>query len=124
MPGKYLCVLGWELACSNLASWLFIQRPEKLNDKPSVLPAVEVIAPGGSYNPDFFSHQVNSTSTTSSNVSTDLSLFSAASPTLWSQALLQEAHDVEVKKQKEDLKTEKQLAFNKEDKATEVHAWS
>lgn len=39
-------------------SSLFYQRPEKLNEKPSVLPAVEVIAPGGSYNPDFFSHQV------------------------------------------------------------------
>uniref|UniRef100_A0A3P9NTH3 Ribosome biogenesis protein NOP53 n=1 Tax=Poecilia reticulata TaxID=8081 RepID=A0A3P9NTH3_POERE len=35
-----------------------VKRPEKLNEKPSVLPAVEVIAPGGSYNPDFFSHQV------------------------------------------------------------------
>ncbi|XP_029025979.1 ribosome biogenesis protein NOP53 [Betta splendens] len=68
-----------------------VKRPEKLNEKPSVLPAVEVIAPGGSYNPDFFSHQ----------------------------ALLQEAHEVEVKKQKEELKTEKQLSFNKEDKATE-----
>lgn len=40
-----LCVVVW-------------QRPERLNEKPSVLPAVEVIAPGGSYNPDFFSHQV------------------------------------------------------------------
>lgn len=37
---------------------LFSQRPERLNKQPSVLPAVEVIAPGGSYNPDFFSHQV------------------------------------------------------------------
>lgn len=35
-----------------------LQRPSKLNEKPSVLPAVEVIAPGASYNPDFFSHQV------------------------------------------------------------------
>uniref|UniRef100_A0A3Q0R0Z1 Ribosome biogenesis protein NOP53 n=1 Tax=Amphilophus citrinellus TaxID=61819 RepID=A0A3Q0R0Z1_AMPCI len=35
-----------------------VKRPEKLNEKPSVLPAVEVIAAGGSYNPDFFSHQV------------------------------------------------------------------
>lgn len=38
--------------------FVFCQRPEKLNEKPSLLPAVEVIAPGGSYNPDFFSHQV------------------------------------------------------------------
>lgn len=37
---------------------LFSQRPERLNEQPSVLPAVEVIGPGGSYNPDFFSHQV------------------------------------------------------------------
>ncbi|XP_077396473.1 ribosome biogenesis protein NOP53 [Festucalex cinctus] len=68
-----------------------VKRPGKLNDKPSVLPAVEVIAPGGSYNPDFFSHQ----------------------------ALLQEAHDVEVKKQKAEDKIERQLAVNKEDRATE-----
>ncbi|KAM9359770.1 ribosome biogenesis protein NOP53 [Symphorus nematophorus] len=68
-----------------------VKRPEKLNEKPSVLPAVEVIAPGGSYNPDFFSHQ----------------------------ALLQEAHDVEAKKQKEEEKIERQLAVNREDTATE-----
>uniref|UniRef100_A0A3Q3W315 Ribosome biogenesis protein NOP53 n=1 Tax=Mola mola TaxID=94237 RepID=A0A3Q3W315_MOLML len=68
-----------------------VKRPEKLNEKPSILPAVEVIAPGGSYNPDFFSHQ----------------------------ALLQEAHGVEVKKQKIEDKIEKQLAVNKEDTATE-----
>ncbi|XP_071351767.1 ribosome biogenesis protein NOP53 isoform X2 [Trachinotus anak] len=68
-----------------------VKRPEKLNEKPSVLPAVEVIAPGGSYNPDFFSHQ----------------------------ALLQEAHEVEVKKQKEEDKIERQVAVNKEDTATE-----
>lgn len=68
-----------------------VKRSEKLNKKPSVLPAVEVIAPGGSYNPDFFSHQ----------------------------ALLQEAHEVEVKKKKEEDRIEKQLAYNKEDTATE-----
>ncbi|XP_038550274.1 ribosome biogenesis protein NOP53 isoform X2 [Micropterus salmoides] len=68
-----------------------VKRPEKLNEKPSVLPAVEVIAPGGSYNPDFFSHQ----------------------------ALLLEAHEVEVKKQKEEDKIAKQLAVNREDTATE-----
>ncbi|XP_030264482.1 ribosome biogenesis protein NOP53 [Sparus aurata] len=68
-----------------------VKRPERLNEKPSVLPAVEVIAPGGSYNPDFFSHQ----------------------------ALLQEAHEVEVKKQKDENKIERQLAVNREDTATE-----
>ncbi|XP_026182886.1 ribosome biogenesis protein NOP53 isoform X2 [Mastacembelus armatus] len=68
-----------------------VKRPEKLNEKPSMLPAVEVMAPGGSYNPDFFSHQ----------------------------SLLQEAHEVEVKKQKEEDKIERQLAVNKEDTATE-----
>ncbi|KAL6116483.1 nop53 [Pungitius sinensis] len=67
------------------------RRPARLNEKPSVLPAVEVIAAGGSYNPEFFSHQ----------------------------ALLQEAHDVEVKKQKEEDKLTKQLAVNKEHFATE-----
>ncbi|CAJ1066179.1 ribosome biogenesis protein NOP53 isoform X2 [Xyrichtys novacula] len=68
-----------------------VKRPEKLNEKPSVLPAVEVIAPGGSYNPDFFSHQ----------------------------ALLQEAHGVEVKKKKEEDKIERQLAVNRDNIATE-----
>ncbi|TWW76714.1 ribosome biogenesis protein NOP53 isoform X1 [Takifugu flavidus] len=68
-----------------------VKRPERLNEQPSVLPAVEVIAPGGSYNPDFFSHQ----------------------------ALLQEAHDVEVKKHKAEEKIERQLAFDKDDTATE-----
>ncbi|XP_037533996.1 ribosome biogenesis protein NOP53 isoform X2 [Nematolebias whitei] len=71
-----------------------VKRPEKLNEKPSVLPAVEVIAPGGSYNPDFFSHQ----------------------------ALLQEAHMVEVKNKKEEDRIEKQLAVNNEDKATQETA--
>ncbi|KAF6736033.1 Glioma tumor suppressor candidate region gene 2 protein [Oryzias melastigma] len=68
-----------------------VPRPEKLNQKPSVLPAVEVIAPGGSYNPDFLAHQ----------------------------ALLQEAHDVEVQKQKQEDKLQRQLAVRKEDRATE-----
>lgn len=68
-----------------------VKRPDRLHERPSVLPAVEVIAPGGSYNPDFFSHQ----------------------------ALLQEAHQVEVKKQKDEDKIERQLAVNKEDTATE-----
>uniref|UniRef100_A0A673HRD9 Ribosome biogenesis protein NOP53 n=1 Tax=Sinocyclocheilus rhinocerous TaxID=307959 RepID=A0A673HRD9_9TELE len=68
-----------------------VKRPDRLNEKPSVLPAIEVIAPGGSYNPDFFSHQ----------------------------DLLREAHEVEVKKQKAEEKLARQLAVN-EDKATEV----
>uniref|UniRef100_A0A3Q2XIS9 Ribosome biogenesis protein NOP53 n=1 Tax=Haplochromis burtoni TaxID=8153 RepID=A0A3Q2XIS9_HAPBU len=68
-----------------------VKRPEKLNEKPSVLPAVEVIAPGGSYNPDFFSHQ----------------------------ELLREAHEVELKKKKVEDKLERQLAYNKADTATE-----
>lgn len=40
--------------------------------------------------------------------------------TLWTQALLQEAHDIEVKKQKEEDKIAKQLAVNRADTATEV----
>ncbi|KAI1894063.1 hypothetical protein AGOR_G00130130 [Albula goreensis] len=68
-----------------------VKRPAKLNEKPSALPAVEVIAPGGSYNPEFFSHQ----------------------------ALLLQAHEVEVKKQKEEQKVERQLAVSQEDTATE-----
>lgn len=68
-----------------------VKRPEKLNEKPSELPAIEIIAPGGSYNPDFFSHQ----------------------------ALLQEAHGVEVKKLRAEERLEKQLAVNRQDVATE-----
>ncbi|XP_063061930.1 ribosome biogenesis protein NOP53 [Engraulis encrasicolus] len=68
-----------------------VKRPEKLNEKPSELPAIEIIAPGGSYNPDFFSHQ----------------------------ALLGEAHEVEVKKLKAEERVEKRLAVNRLDIATE-----
>uniref|UniRef100_A0A669QFC5 Ribosome biogenesis protein NOP53 n=1 Tax=Phasianus colchicus TaxID=9054 RepID=A0A669QFC5_PHACC len=35
-----------------------VKRPLRLQQKPSQLPAVEVIAPGGSYNPTFEDHQV------------------------------------------------------------------
>uniref|UniRef100_A0A672L0U6 Ribosome biogenesis protein NOP53 n=1 Tax=Sinocyclocheilus grahami TaxID=75366 RepID=A0A672L0U6_SINGR len=66
-------------------------RPERLNEKPLFLPAIEVITPGGSYNPDFFSHQ----------------------------DLLREAHEVEVKKLKAEEKLARQLAVN-EDIAPEV----
>nr|XP_008123428.1 PREDICTED: glioma tumor suppressor candidate region gene 2 protein-like [Anolis carolinensis] len=54
-----------------------------MKKKPSNLPAVEVIAPGGSYNPSFQSHQ----------------------------ALLLQAHEVEVKRQKAEDKLERQLSF-------------
>lgn len=76
---------------SNRQKKKLVKRPEKLNEKPSELPAIEVIAPGGSYNPDFFSHQ----------------------------ALLQEAHEVEVKKLKAEERLEKQLAVNRQELATE-----
>nr|XP_060639764.1 ribosome biogenesis protein NOP53 isoform X2 [Anolis sagrei ordinatus] len=60
-----------------------VKRPERMKKKPSQLPAVEVIAPGGSYNPSFQSHQ----------------------------ALLLQAHEVEVKRQKAEDKLERQLNF-------------
>ncbi|KAA0701708.1 Ribosome biogenesis protein NOP53 [Triplophysa tibetana] len=63
-----------------------VRRPSKLNEKPSVLPAVEIIAPGASYNPDFVSHQ----------------------------ELLGEAHKVEVKRLKEEEKLQRQLAVTGE----------
>ncbi|XP_048017352.1 ribosome biogenesis protein NOP53 [Megalobrama amblycephala] len=66
-----------------------VKRPDRLNEKPSVLPAIEVVAPGASYNPDFFSHQ----------------------------DLLREAHEVEVKKLKAEERLKRQLAVN-EDIAT------
>ncbi|XP_072286733.1 ribosome biogenesis protein NOP53 [Pyxicephalus adspersus] len=58
-----------------------VKRPERLNKKPSQLPAVEVVAPGASYNPTYESHQM----------------------------LLLQAHEVEVKKLKEEQKLERQL---------------
>ncbi|KAM5146779.1 ribosome biogenesis protein NOP53 [Mantella aurantiaca] len=58
-----------------------VKRPERLNKKPSELPAVEVVAPGASYNPTYESHQV----------------------------LLLQAHEVEVKKLKVEKKLERQL---------------
>ncbi|KAF5895304.1 ribosome biogenesis protein NOP53, partial [Clarias magur] len=68
-----------------------VTRPKKLNEKPSVLPAVEVIGPGGSYNPDFLSHQT----------------------------LLLAAHEAEVKKVKVEEKLKRQVAVKKTDIATE-----
>ncbi|XP_043918730.1 ribosome biogenesis protein NOP53 [Protopterus annectens] len=69
-----------------------IKRPDWLQTKPSQLAAVEVISPGGSYNPTFESHQ----------------------------ALLLKAHEVELKKLKEEEKLNSQLSVPvKEDIATE-----
>ncbi|XP_076837053.1 ribosome biogenesis protein NOP53 [Brachyhypopomus gauderio] len=67
-----------------------VKRPEKLNVKPSLLPAVEVAAPGASYNPEFSSHQ----------------------------ALLLGAHESEVKRLKAEEKLERQTAIRREDLAT------
>ncbi|XP_068766174.1 ribosome biogenesis protein NOP53 [Struthio camelus] len=60
-----------------------VKRPARLQKKPSEAPAVEVIAAGGSYNPTFEDHQ----------------------------ALLLQAHEVELKKQKAEEKVERQLSF-------------
>ncbi|XP_060711931.1 ribosome biogenesis protein NOP53 isoform X2 [Hemiscyllium ocellatum] len=60
-----------------------LKRPQKLNQKPSQVSAIEVIAPGGSYNPTFESHQ----------------------------ALLFEAHEVEVKKLRAEERIARQVAF-------------
>ncbi|KAM6307775.1 LOW QUALITY PROTEIN: ribosome biogenesis protein NOP53 [Podargus strigoides] len=58
-----------------------VKRPPTLQTKPSQVPAVEVIAAGGSYNPTFEDHQ----------------------------ALLLRAHEVEVRKKKAEDRVEKQL---------------
>ncbi|XP_071979899.1 ribosome biogenesis protein NOP53 [Engystomops pustulosus] len=69
-----------------------VKRPERLNKKPSVLPAVEVAAPGASYNPTFESHQ----------------------------ELLLKAHEVEVKKRKVEQRLNRKLKRPSKDKiATE-----
>ncbi|XP_056395629.1 ribosome biogenesis protein NOP53 [Hyla sarda] len=69
-----------------------VKRPERLNKKPSELPAIEVAAPGASYNPSFESHQ----------------------------NLLLEAHEIEVKKLKEEKKLERQVKRpSKDEVATE-----
>nr|XP_033812955.1 ribosome biogenesis protein NOP53 [Geotrypetes seraphini] len=66
-----------------------VKRPGRLNLKPSPLPAVEVIASGGSYNPTFQSHQ----------------------------ALLLQAHEAELKRLKQEERLERQLSFPTVDKA-------
>ncbi|NXW81943.1 NOP53 protein, partial [Alopecoenas beccarii] len=58
-----------------------VKRPARLGTKPSRVPAVEVIAAGGSYNPTFEDHQ----------------------------ALLLRAHEVEVRKKRAEDKVERQL---------------
>ncbi|XP_061452648.1 ribosome biogenesis protein NOP53 isoform X2 [Rhineura floridana] len=60
-----------------------VKRPERLKKAPSQLPAVEVISPGGSYNPSFQAHQ----------------------------ALLLQAHEMELKRQKAVERLERQLNF-------------
>ncbi|XP_062995791.1 ribosome biogenesis protein NOP53 isoform X2 [Elgaria multicarinata webbii] len=60
-----------------------VKRPERLKKTPSQLPAVEVISPGGSYNPSFQSHQ----------------------------ALLLKAHEIELKRRKAAERLERQLNF-------------
>ncbi|KAG8448832.1 hypothetical protein GDO86_015777 [Hymenochirus boettgeri] len=60
-----------------------VKRPCRLNTKASELPAVEIVGPGASYNPSFQSHQ----------------------------ALLLQAHEVEVTKLKAEEKLERQLKF-------------
>ncbi|XP_016072227.1 PREDICTED: glioma tumor suppressor candidate region gene 2 protein isoform X2 [Miniopterus natalensis] len=60
-----------------------VKRPPRLHTKPSQVPAVEVTPSGASYNPSFEDHQ----------------------------ALLWEAHEVELQRQKEAEKLERQLAL-------------
>ncbi|XP_055471616.1 ribosome biogenesis protein NOP53 isoform X1 [Psammomys obesus] len=60
-----------------------VRRPPRLHVKPSQVPAVEVTPAGASYNPTFEDHQ----------------------------ALLQEAHEVELQREKEAEKLERQLAL-------------
>lgn len=60
-----------------------VRRPARLHIKPSGVPAVEVIPAGASYNPTFEDHQ----------------------------ALLREAHEVELQREKEAEKLERQLAL-------------
>nr|XP_020642862.1 glioma tumor suppressor candidate region gene 2 protein [Pogona vitticeps] len=66
-----------------------VKRPERLKKTPSQLPAVEVISPGGSYNPSFQSHQ----------------------------SLLLQAHEIELKRQKMEEKLDRQLKFPTVDEA-------
>ncbi|NP_001090022.1 NOP53 ribosome biogenesis factor L homeolog [Xenopus laevis] len=60
-----------------------VKHPDRLNAKPSEIPAIETVGSGSSYNPSFQSHQ----------------------------ALLLQAHEVELKKLKEEEKIERQLKF-------------
>ncbi|KAM3830349.1 ribosome biogenesis protein NOP53 [Vipera latastei] len=60
-----------------------VQRPDRLKKTPSELPAVEIISPGGSYNPSFQSHQ----------------------------ALLLQAFEAELVRQKAEERLQRQLNF-------------
>ncbi|XP_063168655.1 ribosome biogenesis protein NOP53 [Candoia aspera] len=60
-----------------------VKRPDRLKKAPSELPAMEVISPGGSYNPSFQSHQ----------------------------ALLLQAFEAELGRQKAEEKLQRQLNF-------------
>ncbi|KAE8585751.1 hypothetical protein XENTR_v10021441 [Xenopus tropicalis] len=60
-----------------------VKHPDRLRVKPSEVPAIELVSSGSSYNPSFQSHQM----------------------------LLLQAHEVELKKLKEEEKIEKQLKF-------------
>ncbi|KAM6225158.1 ribosome biogenesis protein NOP53 [Rhynchocyon petersi] len=66
-----------------------VQRPSRLLTKPSQAPAVEVTPAGASYNPTFEDHQ----------------------------ALLRAAHEVELQRQKDSAKLERQLALPSADQA-------
>ncbi|XP_026550289.1 ribosome biogenesis protein NOP53-like, partial [Notechis scutatus] len=60
-----------------------VKRPDRLKKTPSELPAMEVISPGGSYNPSFQSHQ----------------------------ALLLQAFEAELVRQKAEERLQRQLNF-------------
>ncbi|XP_048355079.1 ribosome biogenesis protein NOP53 [Sphaerodactylus townsendi] len=66
-----------------------VKRPGRLLKAPSQVPAVEVAAPGASYNPSFQAHQV----------------------------LLLQAHEIELQRQKAEEKLDRQLCFPTADEA-------
>uniref|UniRef100_A0A7N4V5G5 Ribosome biogenesis protein NOP53 n=1 Tax=Sarcophilus harrisii TaxID=9305 RepID=A0A7N4V5G5_SARHA len=89
LPVRLLVIEGIRLHTLISFFFPFLQRPQRLQTKPSQAPAVEVIPSGGSYNPSFQDHQ----------------------------ALLREAHEVELQRQKVEEKLSRQLAFPTVDKA-------
>ncbi|ETE57255.1 Glioma tumor suppressor candidate region gene 2 protein, partial [Ophiophagus hannah] len=104
----------------HLLRCFLLQRPDRLKKTPSELPAMEIISPGGSYNPSFQSHQVRATLGELPILSDPLGWISRRVPggrlaevcvksSHW--ALLLQAFEAELVRQKAEERLQRQLNF-------------